>query len=188
VWDDLNARFFAEQIQASRISEDAAMLVSKICENVSYSKEVKRIKAVSSPFHFNCPFLIYESFAISRARKRHGITSASSCIAYKTPINWMLWAVGDFLMPLTSEARTQLTTIVPGIGILRCAAFSAAKKRPLLEQGNPDDSISHFHDKLLKLKDMMRTKQGQQAAEARHQTMLVFLDGIQSESSQFKLH
>lgn len=75
-----------------------------------------------------------------------------------------------------------------GIGILRCAAFSAAKKRPLLDQGNPDDSISHFHDKLLKLKGMMRTEQGRQAAEARHQTMLVFLDGIQNEANQFKLN
>lgn len=72
-----------------------------------------------------------------------------------------------------------------GIGILRCAAYSAAKKRPLVEQGNPDDSISHFHDKLLRLKDMMRTEQGKKAAETRHQTMLVFLEAIGKETTEF---
>lgn len=73
---------------------------------------------------------------------------------------------------------------IAAIGILRCAAFSAAKKRPLLEAGNPEDSVSHFHDKLLKLKDMMRTRQGRSMALQRHETMLCFLEGISGESEQ----
>lgn len=75
-------------------------------------------------------------------------------------------------------------TRIPGIGIMRCAAFSAAKKRPLLQEGNPDDSISHFHDKLLKLKGMMRTKRGAEMAEQRHATMLAFLASVSSECEQ----
>lgn len=47
VWEDLNSRFFAEQVAMNRISEERAKLVCKICENVSYSKEVKRIREVS---------------------------------------------------------------------------------------------------------------------------------------------
>jgi uncharacterized protein len=68
-----------------------------------------------------------------------------------------------------------------GIGILRCAAFSASKKRPLMETGNPSDSVAHFHDKLLKLKDMMRTPKGIEMAQNRHQTMLDFLEAIEQE-------
>jgi hypothetical protein len=48
VWDDLHTRFFKEQMALGAISEERARLVCKICENVSYSKEVKRIKAVSA--------------------------------------------------------------------------------------------------------------------------------------------
>lgn len=46
IWEDLNTRFFAEQIECGRVSEERARLVCKICENVSYSKEVKRINEV----------------------------------------------------------------------------------------------------------------------------------------------
>lgn len=103
VWDDLNSRFFAEQIQAGRISEDEARLVSKICENVSYSKEVKRIKAVSSPHIDILRVLMFP--LILRARKLHGMTSASSCIACRTRISWMRWAVGAFFSPLAFHAH-----------------------------------------------------------------------------------
>ena len=44
IWDDLHDRFFAEQLASGAISEEQARLVAKICENVSYSKEVKRVK------------------------------------------------------------------------------------------------------------------------------------------------
>lgn len=69
---------------------------------------------------------------------------------------------------------------------MRCAAFSASKKRPLLEHGNPEDSVAHFHDKLLKLKGMMRTQLGQQYAERRHECMLMFLEEIGTEQAQMQ--
>lgn len=70
------------------------------------------------------------------------------------------------------------------IGIMRCAAYSAAKGRPLLEKGNPDDAISHFHDKLLKLRGMMRTTKGKSLARARHETMLAFLRSNEEEEGE----
>lgn len=65
---------------------------------------------------------------------------------------------------------------------MRCAAFSAAKKRPLLEIDNQDDAISHFHDKLLKLKSMIRTPTGKELAFERHDSMLSFLNAMARES------
>ena len=70
------------------------------------------------------------------------------------------------------------------VGIMRCAAFSASKKRPLVELGNPLDAISHFEDKLLLLKSLMRTHEGKRLAQKRHQCMVDFLANIDLECGE----
>ncbi|KAG2176387.1 hypothetical protein INT43_005621 [Umbelopsis isabellina] len=88
---------------------------------------------------------------------------------------------------------------IGAFGVLRCAAFSGARNIALF---NPADapiegmtkeqyeqqtasgggsSINHFHEKLFKLKFMMRTPTGQKMAEKRHQFMHDFVDQIQQE-------
>lgn len=64
---------------------------------------------------------------------------------------------------------------------MRCAAFSAAKGRSLLEPGNPEDSISHFHDKLFKLQGMLRTKEGRRVGESRDRAMRDFVAQVEAE-------
>ena len=55
VWEDLEARFFRPWLLDGHITEERAQLVCKICENVSYSKEVKRIQAgAQTPWHDTC--------------------------------------------------------------------------------------------------------------------------------------
>lgn len=55
IWDDLHDRFFADQLSSGAISEDRARLVARICENVSYSKEVKRItNGQQTEWHEQC--------------------------------------------------------------------------------------------------------------------------------------
>ncbi|KAI8982206.1 hypothetical protein BDF20DRAFT_865612 [Mycotypha africana] len=94
-------------------------------------------------------------------------------------------------------------------GILRCAAFSGARNRPLYipaidghyqhssegatkkdltrdeylaEQSNKQSSaIAHFHDKLFKLKSMIRTAKGSELAIERHNFMLTFVQQIEKE-------
>lgn len=58
IWDDLNERLFGSQIASGRISEPRARLICRICENVSYSKEVKRIKAVRYGLSYSLAKLI----------------------------------------------------------------------------------------------------------------------------------
>ena len=58
-------------------------------------------------------------------------------------------------------------------GIIRCAAYSSAVNRPL---HTPEDdaryeesSIAHFHDKLLRIKDRIKTVEGRRLSEERHE-------------------
>ena len=61
---------------------------------------------------------------------------------------------------------------VGAVGIMRCAAFSGAKGRVLLDGRDGDDSAEgHFADKLLKIRDRMKTACGKEEAERRHATV-----------------
>ena len=64
------------------------------------------------------------------------------------------------------------------IGIARTFAFGGKNNRMIY---NPDvkdnlDSIAHFHEKLLKLKDLMNTKEAKKLAQNREEYMLGFLN------------
>ena len=62
------------------------------------------------------------------------------------------------------------------VGIARTFAYGGEKGRPL------KDSVSHFHEKLLLLNDMMNTEAGRALAEERHAFMLSFLEELEKET------
>lgn len=70
---------------------------------------------------------------------------------------------------------------------MRCAAYSAAVGRslhippPVSQEDLDATAIGHFHDKLLKIRDRMKTTRGKEEAEKRHETMLGFLQAIEDE-------
>ncbi|MDO5139671.1 MAG: phosphohydrolase, partial [Oscillospiraceae bacterium] len=66
------------------------------------------------------------------------------------------------------------------IGIARTFAFGGERGRPL------DDSIQHFYDKLLLLKDEMNTESGKGLAEKRHAFLVEFLEEYQQETGTGK--
>ncbi|KAF8599116.1 hypothetical protein BDV93DRAFT_477803 [Ceratobasidium sp. AG-I] len=74
---------------------------------------------------------------------------------------------------------------IGAFGILRTAAYSAAVNSPLfVPPGDPRASIScveHFHDKLLHIRERLKTPQGRALGAQRHQLMLDFLDGVDKE-------
>ena len=90
---------------------------------------------------------------------------------------------------------------IGAIGIGRTFTFGGAKNRPMHVPGVPprvnltkeqytkevgqgkdaSPTINHFHEKLLKLKDLMKSEAGRKRAEGRHQTMVDFLDKFHAE-------
>jgi len=72
---------------------------------------------------------------------------------------------------------------VGAVGVMRCAAYSGAKGRVLLDVDNQqgESAEGHFHEKLLRIKDRMKTDFGKEEAERRHITMLAFLDALKQE-------
>jgi hypothetical protein len=47
--------------------------------------------------------------------------------------------------------------------------------------GSTSDSLSHFYEKLLKLKDMMNTVEGDRIADRRHAYMVAYIDEFKAE-------
>lgn len=79
---------------------------------------------------------------------------------------------------------------IGAIGIARCFTFGGSRQGVLYDPNIPPRSdlskdqymkkdeqttVNHFHEKLLKLKDLMKTKAGKRRAEKRHKFMEEFL-------------
>ena len=63
------------------------------------------------------------------------------------------------------------------IGIARTFAFGGERGRPL------EESVRHFYDKLLLLKDEMNTAEGKRIAQSRHSLMVNFLETLEKDMS-----
>jgi uncharacterized protein len=85
---------------------------------------------------------------------------------------------------------------IGAIGVARTMIYSGAKGRPMYDPNikpnlNPskqeyqnkknDTAINHFYEKLLKLKDIMKTKSGKEVAQKRHEFMELYLDQFLKE-------
>ncbi|KAG8686787.1 hypothetical protein FRC11_008368 [Ceratobasidium sp. 423] len=74
---------------------------------------------------------------------------------------------------------------IGAFGIMRVAAYSAAVNRPLHVPSDDSQisgtSVQHFHDKLLHIKDRLKTPQGRELGAQRHLLMLQFLDAVDKE-------
>ncbi|KAK3157827.1 hypothetical protein QOZ80_2AG0128630 [Eleusine coracana subsp. coracana] len=88
---------------------------------------------------------------------------------------------------------------IGAIGIARCFTFGGSKNNALhdpkilprdnlskeiyMSKGEKQTSINHFHEKLFKLKDMMKTESGKRRAEKRHKFMEDFVAEFYEEWS-----
>ncbi|KAE8022994.1 hypothetical protein FH972_008751 [Carpinus fangiana] len=85
---------------------------------------------------------------------------------------------------------------IGAIGIARCFTFGGSRSRvlhdPMIQprsdlskerymKKDEQTTVNHFHEKLLKLKDLMKTKAGQKRAEKRHKFMEEFLKEFYDE-------
>ena len=65
---------------------------------------------------------------------------------------------------------------IGAIGIARTFAYGGKKGRSL------DDSVQHFHEKLLLLRDTLNTDEARDLASKRHEFMVKFLEELSEES------
>ena len=86
---------------------------------------------------------------------------------------------------------------IGAVGVARCLAFTGAFGRPIMTESGEEErkqreafisgqltangrkgpsAIGHFYDKLVFLKDMLKTQAGRQLGERRHKFILSFLD------------
>ncbi|KAJ7227354.1 hypothetical protein GGX14DRAFT_693275 [Mycena pura] len=76
---------------------------------------------------------------------------------------------------------------IGAFGIMRCAAYSAAVNRPLhVPSGDPgvnDSAIGHFHEKLVLIRDRLKTSPGKVLGEKRHGVLLAFMASVEDEYS-----
>ena len=102
----------------------------------------------------------------------HGVTREDAdriCAA----VNAVSFSKNKGKRPETAEGRivqdADRLDALGAVGIARTFAYGGGHGRP------PEDSIAHFHEKLLLLKDMMNTEKAKRIAEERHAYMEGFL-------------
>ncbi|CAN6299022.1 unnamed protein product [Urochloa humidicola] len=110
-------------------------------------------------------------------------------------------AVEKFLeeVGLEESQKDEIVSIIKGMGIARCFTYGGSKnsalhdprilprdnlsKEKYMSKEEKQTSINHFHEKLFKLKDMMKTEAGKRRAEKRHKFMEDFVAEFYEEWS-----
>ena len=143
--------------------------VAEIIENVGFKNELGRIETAAA------------------AAIQFGTAAAAARVtAVATQVDPLLAIVQD----------ADRLDAIGALGIARCFTFGGAKGRPMFDpdhapnahmtkeeyaKGASAPSINHFYEKLLKLKDLMKTSAGRRRAAQRHQVMVQFLKDFDDE-------
>ncbi|UOQ42771.1 HD domain-containing protein [Halobacillus salinarum] len=72
---------------------------------------------------------------------------------------------------------------IGAIGIARTFAYGGARQQPIYNDSNGNTSLSHFHEKLLKVVTLMNTESGRKEAKHRHQFMVKYVEEFKREWS-----
>jgi len=80
---------------------------------------------------------------------------------------------------------TRLGPYLASIGVMRCAAYTTVTNNalyaPVGDSRQPQSAIQHFHDKLIHIRDRLKTEYGQRLGAKRHQVLLDFIAAVEEE-------
>ena len=134
-----------------------------------------RIVSLAALLHDADDYKLFATENNANARRfldAHGVTREDAdriCAA----VNAVSFSKNKGKRPETAEGRivqdADRLDALGAVGIARTFAYGGGHGRP------PEDSIAHFHEKLLLLKDMMNTEKAKRIAEERHAYMEGFL-------------
>ncbi|PPD93486.1 hypothetical protein GOBAR_DD09582 [Gossypium barbadense] len=111
-------------------------------------------------------------------------------------MNLLVWETRNFPLNLGLCKIADRLDAIGAIGIARCFTFGGNRNRVLHDPAiqsrldlskehymkkEEQTTVNHFHEKLLKLKDLMKTKAGLRRAEKRHKVMEEFLKQFYAE-------
>lgn len=96
--------------------------------------------------------------------------------------------IGELPIELKIVQDADRLDAMGAIGIARCFTFGGKRNRPIMTLGretsiHSSSGVQHFYDKLLLLKNLMKTERGKELAESRHAFMESFLEQIEREIS-----
>ncbi|TNY23038.1 hypothetical protein DMC30DRAFT_348010 [Rhodotorula diobovata] len=151
---------FWSAFSQDQVADEQRRLVERVVENVSYSKEVKRIaEGGQAEWHLTC----LELHCVQDADKLDamGAFGIMRCSAYSALTNRPL-----YLPPSPSPSSP-------------ASADDAAPQQQQQQQDN--SAIAHFHDKLFHLESMIKTPRGRVLAKKRAETLRRFVDETERE-------
>ena len=125
----------------------------------------------------------YDSFKASTGMSKRGIFSAYP-VEKNMPLNFIqeVCATFTFLFLVLGGVRATdgktAALQIGAIGIARTFAYGGEHGRSL------DESVEHFHEKLLLLKDELNTETARRLAEPRHAFLEQFLEEYERESGE----
>ncbi|GAA6030358.1 hypothetical protein JCM8097_009069 [Rhodosporidiobolus ruineniae] len=159
--------FWAQEDAEGELSEQQRRLVERVVDNVSYSKEVRRIKAgEQTEWHLTCR----ELHCVQDADKLDAIGAFGimRCAAYSAITSRPL-----YLPPPTTSSSQPSPSSTP----------TGTPAPP----ASDDSAIAHFHDKLFHLEGMMKTPLGRELAKKRTETMRRFVEDCEREWKEGEL-
>ncbi|GAA5864131.1 hypothetical protein JCM3774_006391 [Rhodotorula dairenensis] len=157
------------------LDEERRRLVERIVDNVSYSKEVKRIAAgQQTEWHLSCP----ELHCVQDADKLDAIGAFGimRCAAYSAIANRPL-----FVPPATAVATVDSSTASPAPDPATDGKATGSTQRKKVGGGGDSCALDHFREKLFKLEGMMKTRRGRELATKRTETMRQFVADAERE-------
>lgn len=144
----------------------------------------RQVAALASLLHDADDYKLFDTTDNANARhflENHGVDQETT-EKIITAINAVSFSRNRDRQPETTEGQivqdADRLDAIGAVGIARTFSFGGKHGRP------PEDSIQHFHEKLLLLKDMMNTAKAKEIAEERHNFMLQFLKQWDKETGE----